>query len=334
MRLQIMHRLLSVIHFHRWPFWLLPILLGAIMLYLGHLFGALAPPTDSNSQRVFNGALAMPIIVVYGWIAVLVMKNRAIHCLTIYTQDCEAQSNSVDFSSDMKVMLRRNLTWSIGIGVSLTCLYLYAENEFASELGSPLFLMNVYAVPFWAIICLTFLQLTFITHYVIKHFLVAEKINLFGIAKLLPVSDLVITNTVISAFLLALIPLFWIGRTVPALDKLLVVFMFALLTCFLFWPVFKVQKIISHKKQLSISRINQSFQALFNGKIGDTRRLTDDAQRLRRLSSLISAKQEIAAASEWPIDLPQSVKGILLSLSIPLSWAAGSIVEGFIARFF
>jgi hypothetical protein len=41
---------------------------------------------------------------------------------------------------------------------------------------------------------------------VIKHFLDNEKIDLFGIEKRLPISDLVITNSILSTFGLALIP--------------------------------------------------------------------------------------------------------------------------------
>jgi hypothetical protein len=32
--------------------------------------------------------------------------------------------------------------------------------------------------------------------------------------------------------------------------------------------------------------------------------------------------------------LPQSIKGLLISLSIPMSWAAGAFVESFISNFF
>jgi hypothetical protein len=169
---------------------------------------------------------------------------------------------------------------------------------------------------------------------VIKHFLDNEKIDLFGIEKRLPISDLVITNSILSTFGLALIPLFWMGRTVPVIDKVIVVIVFILLSSYLFWPVLKVQKIISRKKRLAINRINIKLRSLFETKQGESRRITDDAQRLRKLSSLISAKQEISSATVWPIDLPQSIKGILICLSIPLSWAAGSLVESFISTFF
>ncbi len=316
------------------PFWLLPVFTGFVMLMLCHMTGAFVQPKNDTALRIFNGALAMPIFVVYSWIAVLVMKRRAIWCLKKFTQISSHQFVYVNFVQDIENRLKKNIRWSIVLGILFTCFYLYYEALIAIDLSPSLFLMNIYALFFWTFNSLILLQLFFLTQYVIKHFLSNEKVDLFGIKKMSPISDLVITNTIISTFGLALIPLFWIGRTVPLIDKVLVAIVFMLLSGYLFWPVLKVQKIISTKKRLSISRINMKFQTLFETKLGNSRRLTDDAQRLRKLSSLISAKQEISAASEWPIDLPQSIKGILISLSIPLSWAAGSIVESFISKFF
>jgi hypothetical protein len=315
-------------------FWVLPTFTGFVMLLLSYLTGAFSPPKDDAALRIFNGALAMPTFVVYAWIAVLVMKRRAIACLNLFTQTSAQHLTHVDFEQDIEVRLKKNIGWSVILSVLFTCLYLYYEDLIATQLSPALFLMNVYALFFWIFISLILLQLFFITQYVIKHFLGNEQIDLFGIKKLLPISDLVITNTILSTFGLALIPLFWIGRTIPTIDKIIVAAVFILMSGYLFWPVFKVQSIISRKKRLAIKRINIKFQSLFAAKLGGARRLTDDAQRLRKLSSLISAKQEISAASEWPIDLPQSIKGLLISLSIPMSWAAGAFVESFISNFF
>tara|TARA_R110002167_G_scaffold39550_3_gene122093 strand:+ start:1252 stop:2256 length:1005 start_codon:yes stop_codon:yes gene_type:complete len=316
------------------PFWTIPVVTGGVMLMFCYLTGAFAPPNGEASLRIFNGALAMPIFVVYVWIAVLVMKRRAIACLNQFTQNSAHDLTYVNFEQDIESRLKKNIIWSIALSILFTCTYLYHEDLIATDLSPALFLLNIYTLLFWFFNSLVLLQLFFITQYVIKHFLDNEKIDLFGIQKLLPISDLVITNTIISTFGLALIPLFWIGRTVPTIDKIIVTAVFILMSGYLFWPVLKVQKIISRKKRLAIMRINTKFQTLFESKLGVSRRLTDDAQRLRKLSSLISAKQEISVASEWPIDLPQSIKGVLISMSIPLSWVAGSFVESFISKFF
>lgn len=316
------------------PFWGLPTLAGLILLLLSFGSGAFAPPKDAAALRLFNAAFTMPIFVVWAWVSVLVMKRRAIGCLNRFTQTSAHLLEQVNFEQDIERRLKVNIIWSLVIGVLFSFFYLYFEDLFATNLNTPLFLLNVYTLFFWTFNSLVLLQLFFITHYVIKHFLGNEKIDIFGIKKLLPISDLVITNTIISTLGLALIPLFWIDRIVPVVDKIIVTLVFVLLSSYLFWPVLKVQRIISRKKRLSIKRINIKFQNLFEAKLGESRRLTDDAQRLRKLSSLISAKQEISAASEWPIDFPQSIKGVLISLSIPLSWAAGSLVESFISKLF
>lgn len=100
-----------------------------------------------------------------------------------FTQSGTCDVTHVDFEQDIEVRLRKNIGWSIVLGAMFTCSYLYSEDLFATNFDHILFQMNIYALLFW-------------------------------IKKLLPISDLIVTNTVLSTFGLALIPLFWIGRTV------------------------------------------------------------------------------------------------------------------------
>jgi hypothetical protein len=178
---------------------------------------------------------------------------------------------------------------------------------------------------------LLILQLIFITRLVIKHFLDKERIGIFGNKKLLPISDLVISNTVMTVFFFALFPVFWINKDIPIIDKALIIVVLIAIVSLLFRPVIKVQKSIALQKQQALERINNSMLVIFDHRQINMRRLTDDPERLRRLSSLVALKQEVSKASEWPIDLPQSIKGVLVAISIPLSWAIGSLIETFIS---
>ena len=88
------------------------------------------------------------------------------------------------------------------------------------------------------------------------------------------------------------------------------------------------------KKYLAIDRINSAIHHLMvSNHVSIRSDVLLRSELIRELASLISAKREIHASSEWPIDLPQGIKGILIGMSIPLSWAAGSMVESFISRF-
>lgn len=150
----------------------------------------------------------------------------------------------------------------------------------------------------------------------VGNFLDRDSLDLFSIKQLQPISDLVIYNTA------------------PLLDLGLVALCFILFALYLFLPVFKVQRIIASKKHLAIDRIYSAIHHLMiSNHVSVRRDVLLRSELIRELASLISAKREIYASSEWPIDLPQGLKGILLAMSIPLSWAAGSMVESFISRF-
>lgn len=311
-----------------------PFLLSFTVILLAYTLGAfsLERLTQEGGQREFNAAFAIPIMTLYFWLAVQITKKRAIDCLTQFSSQNEQDAHHLDYGHAIHIQYRKNLVISIIIGSISTLLYLISEDLIAFDLDKVQVLLNVTAAPFWVFACLLVLQLIFITHFTIKHFLGHDKIDLFGIKKLMPVSEMVITNTLVSAFGLSLIPLFWIGKTIPTIDKAIVGCVFILMCCYLFWPVIRVQQVIANKKRLAIDRINRSFEHLYDDNLQGKRRLTDDPKRLRKLSALISAKQEIAEASEWPFSLPQSMKGMLLLFSLPGSWAAASFVETLISK--
>lgn len=289
-------------------------------------------PEKLPSLRERNAVFAMPIFTVYLWLANQYLESRTLICTSQFIR--KNQLLLKPRAAAMMVKSRSSINIKIAslVGTVVAFGYMYFEGLLAYDLRPLLLFLNMLAVPFWIMSVFLTLQLIFITRFVIKHFLSAKSIDLFGIKKLSSISDLVITNTVISALCLALIPLFWLGKPIPPADKYIVAGFFVMLCWFLFWPVLSVQQTISSKKSMAIERINESVKALFDSKTKSDRRLTDNPERLRQLSALISAKQEIANASEWPINLPQSLKGLFFALSIPLSWVAGSLIETFISK--
>lgn len=316
------------------PFWVLPSICMLTTIFLAYMLGAFSSERINLhlGPRQFNASFAIPILTFYFWLAIQITKESAKNCLTKFSEQNVKISNGKNYFHEIEIKYRKNFSLSFILGTLITIIYLTVEDLLALDFDGLNLFLNIIAVPFWSFACLLFLQLLFITHFTIRHFLGYDKIDLFGIKKLMPVSEMVITNSIISAFGLALIPLFWIGKTIPNIDKIIVVLVFIIISCYLFWPILRVQHVISNKKRLAINRINSSFEHLFDDNMQGERRLTDDPARLRKLSALISTKQEIATASEWPITLPQSLKGMLLLTSIPLSWAAASMVETLISK--
>ena len=152
---------------------------GFIMLLSCYLTGAFAPPQNEAELRIFNASLAFPIFVVYGWVAVLVMKGRAVMCLNQFAQTNAHHLTNDNFEKGIQSRLKKNIVWSIALGILFTCSYLYHEDLIATNLSSTLMLMNLYSLLFWTFNSLVLLQLFFITQYVIKHFLVSRSRHFF-----------------------------------------------------------------------------------------------------------------------------------------------------------
>ncbi|WP_395343168.1 hypothetical protein PN836_002790 [Ningiella sp. W23] len=296
---------------------------------------------DSISRdfiRERNAAIGMPLVTVYAIICNYYLFTRARTCLFSFLNHNHVAKTQkwVIYTIARKTWLNLKISFVFGLGVTLT--YLYAEGllvtDALSESPSIIVFLNVSAVPFWSFSVLLVLQLIFITRFVIKHFLEKEKIGMFGSKKLQPISDLVISNVVITAFFIALFPLFWMGKEIPNIDKVITLFVFVALSLFLLRPVMKVHNFIATQKSQSIERINKAIFVAFAERQDKKRRLTDNPERLSQLSSLINLKHEINSVSSWPIDLPQGIKGIAVASTIPLSWAIGSIIESLISQFF
>lgn len=309
------------------------VIIVAIVYYLGMVFFAgylgVFEPTDNYRER--NAAIGMPLLTAYSFVCNYYLIARARFCLFEFLKRNKLVRREKWVLNKLARQSWTNFKIALALGCAITFSYLYTEDLLALNLDPLIFFLNVSAIPFWSSCLWLFLQLIFVTRLIIKHFLDKERIGIFGNKKLLPLSDLVISNAVITVFFFALLPVFWINKDIPIIDKMLILLVLVVMISLLFKPVFTVHQRIAHQKNQSLERINTSIFNIFEHRQLNMRRLTDDPERLRRLSSLVALKQEVSSASEWPIDLPQSIRGVLVALSIPISWAIGSLVETLIA---
>ncbi|WP_414830497.1 hypothetical protein [Alteromonas sp. H39] len=306
--------------------------ISLVMMFIAFLLGAFDPATltQSDGLRMRNGAIALPLMSGFMLFSHYHLNQRWRACLQLFLKRNKVSMSPAEMESHLDRGVRNGKRAAVIFSLVMTSVYLLSENLLRADSGALELYLCFIAFFFWGLIFLVIYELIFITQFVLKHFLNTRLIDLFGIEKLSHLSDLVITNAIISAIGLCLVPLFWLGRDVPWVDRIIVATVFIVLVCFLFWPVTRIQSVISNKKDMAVSRINDAIKTLFNDNSQRQRRLTDDPERLRRLSALINAKQEITAVSEWPVDIPQGIKSSLILLSIPASWAIGAVVENII----
>lgn len=323
---------MMTVSFHRARHPAMSIGVSLFILVIAMTFGAFEPATlnQTNGLRMRNGAVAMPVMIGFLLFSHFHLNQRWRACLRSFLRRNKVSMSAPQMEQALEQGVNRGKRWAGVFSLVVTSAYLLTENLLRANSSALELFLCVVAFFFWALVFLVIFELIFITQFVLRHFLNTRLIDLFGIEKLIHLSDLVITNAIISAIGLCLVPLFWLGREIPWIDRIIVAVIFVVLMWFLFWPITRIQSVISHKKEMAVSRINDSIKALFNENSASQRRLTDNPERLRRLSALINAKQEITSVSEWPVDIPQGIKTSLIVLSIPASWAVGAVVENLI----
>ncbi|MCC2618264.1 hypothetical protein LJ739_18550 [Aestuariibacter halophilus] len=300
-------------------------LIGGLLLNVW--LGNLSTDTQARFSRDFNAALAFPIITAFCWWSIGHLRQVAYQKLYQVTINLQQPHRFATFSQHLHVVLRRCRWLGLGSGTVIAFTYMWVEGLLNLSGFHRQFVLNLMAWVFWMMALWLICHIILVTSLVIRRFLSARDIDLFSVGKLQPVSDLVLVHVSHTLGVLILVPLFWLGKDIPWTDVVITTGLITLLVLYVFWPVINVHQLIGIKKRQAVQRLNQSIRDLFAHSQPGKGRLTDDRERLRELSSLISAKAELNNQSEWPINLPQGIRTLLISIAVPLSWAAGSMVE-------
>lgn len=313
------------------PYWVFPSLYTLVCLLLNYFAGSLDFPATNilREQRDFNAALGMPVVTGYLWLTVRLLHQHAAKSLVNYLL---SQHRLADFSihrQRLETRLQKHVLLAATLSVSVTLIYLTTENLLALDLELHVLLLNLMAVPFWFFIWLFVFQITFITLYVIRHFVGKTQFDLYELRKLKPISDLVLTNTVFAIAVLAITPVFWYRVPVPVIDIIILAFLMGALISYVFWPVLKMRFMMKRQKQVVIENLNNQMQLLFDNSAVEP--LLEDDVRLRKLELLQNQKEEVFSLSEWPLDLPQVIKVITVSTLLPLSWLLLAAMENMFA---
>ena len=183
------------------------------------------------------------------------------------------------------------------------------------------------AIYFWVAVIFLVTSLVRFTALLTRFATRDLRIELFHIEELVPLADAVLWNTISISAALALSPIFWMGRAVPALDISLVVVVLASTLYMLFFPIFQVRHIVSRRKQLALGRIRDALKSATHSDELLKRRLTDSPERLEEINNLVGVREEITRTKEWPISLPVGIRVVLVVLIPPISWIGASLVD-------
>lgn len=221
---------------------------------------------------------------------------------------------------------------SISILISFTYLYsegLFFINDTTKDTSSYRFILLIQAIPFWISILYFITSLVLI--YRLTHSYLAKywRVRLFEIEVMIPICNMVVTNFLVSALLIAVYPLNTLFVTLPDTDQKGLLLFSCLAAGLLFYPIILVQQAIKKRKEQTLFRINHSLNNQLDQPTAKQvrRRLVDDDVRLQFIADLLVVRKEVHRAPMWPMNTPFTLKmGLILMLPLA-SWIGAGVIS-------
>ena len=292
--------------------WMLPLLFVLACFTVCYLAGSLDYRSiiDERSQRDFNAALGMPLIIGYLWLALRILHRRSGKRIA----DFLVQTNQLSqYSLHMKVLeekLVRHVILAATLAIAITLVYLISEDLLAFNQPFSVLLLNIIAVPFWFFLFLFLMQSASFTRYLYKRLLLPNIHQHFSYCK--PICDLGISNVIFSLFLLLLMPVFWIGKSVPLIDGLILSATIAFMIVLLFMPVFKSVYLMRKLRNQSIQQIEAQLASLIMERKNNPG--ADSGELLHKLNQQL---EDLRQHRCWPKDGLVNTKVFIMSTGLP-----------------
>ena len=304
----------------------------ALNVGCGHIFmpNALTTP---EQYRFLGGALALPLIsgLCVFFLPILTRKAQSSIIRSARLSASSMRHARVYAHQVSQVpLLSARLAFFAGSILAIT--YLAWEGLlYSSSLGMldnlrilPLTLQAVY---FWIALVLFLLSLVRITLLLTQFATRDLRIELFHVDELVPLADSVLWNVLAVSAGVAMAPIFWLGRPIPALDIILVMTVMLVIMYLLLFPILRVKRIVSAKKELALRRVSDALKSATRSEDETKRRLTDSSKRMEDINNLVGVRRELKETKEWPITLPVGTRLVLLVLTPLASMVGAALVE-------
>ncbi|WP_414829135.1 hypothetical protein [Alteromonas sp. H39] len=300
--------------------WLLPLCYTIAILLISYFAGALNYPDDGNirAQRDFNAALGMPVVTGYLWFAIRSLHRRTASTIVDFLSLVNRLSDYDYYRALISRKLSEQVLLAASIALLVTIIYLSTEGLLALDLNIRVLLLNMLAVPFWFFIWLYLMQVTSTTLLICNNFVFNEKVSLENVRIFKPISDFAINNLVQAIIGLSIVPVFWFGKEIPAIDVFICVLFSGGIFLYVLWPAFRVNQIVADAKKNKILFYESKMQEIYESK-----RLVIPEERsalLTQLNRYQDKIDELAAVSLWPVDDIQLFKIGCASLLVGISW--------------
>ncbi|GGF64360.1 hypothetical protein [Alteromonas lipolytica] len=292
--------------------WLLPLLFVLGCFAANYMAGTLdyRNIVDERSQRDFNAALGMPLVIGFLWLALRILHRRSGQLIADFLVQINQLSQYENHMRALEMKLVRHVVVSASLAISITIGYLSIENLLALDQEIAIVLLNAIAVPFWFFLFLFVMQSASFTRYLYKRLVLPNIEHHFCECK--PICDLGCSNVIFSTFMFLLMPLFWLGKEIPVIDILMLFVVMVFMFSVLFLPVFKTLHLMRrHRIRSIISTETEIADLIVNKSDGDS---TLVAQELNRLNQQL---EDLRQHHCWPKDVTANTKVFAISTGLP-----------------
>lgn len=152
-------------------------------------------------------------------------------------------------------------------------------------------------------------------------------VSLLNTRKLLPFARVSISSSLAIIGALALFPLIGLEGGMDLVESLpgAIATSVPLIAIFII-PVWPLRRRLVAMKQQQLAMLSEQIETCLDVP-GD---ITQNAEALERLASLLTYKREITDVSTWPIDLGNATRFSLYLILVPLTWVAAALIENLV----
>lgn len=293
---------------------LLPFLFVLACLFANFWAGSLdiRNVLDERSQRDFNAALGMPVMIGYLWLTLRILHRRAAQRIGNFLVSVNRVYEYTLHMKNLEKKLVRHVVLAATFAISVTVIYLVSENLLALDQKRSVLLLNAMAVPFWFFLCLFLMQSASFTRYLYRRLVVPNVTINNNFCDCKQLCDLGISNVVFCLMMMLFIPVFWLGKPVPVIDLLILLIMIAFLVLVLFFPVVKTILLIRKHRGNCIDSVEADIAELMSAGTANP-----DKNLPVELNQLNQQLENLKQYKCWPQSFAQDIQVLMLSVSFP-----------------
>ena len=302
--------------------WAYPLFLVLILLLIHNLTGALTLPIlDANHQRDFNTALGTTLLSGFFWLTIRNVHKNAASTLIAALVSLEKLSQFNYHRGLLGRQFARHLMWSTSIGVIMPIAYLLSEG-LVTRIDEPEVLVIVLtSIPFWLLLTLFILQVFSNTHYLQKLASTEHSDAVKELYLLREIFNMALSNTLIAVSGFALTPIFWINKSVPFFDIVVLTVYAIFISAYLFLPM-----IIVAKRMRTVANIvMKDYESEITQLIRQQANSAVKSSLSKEIESIETNKETLRRV----LSKPQKLRLLMCMMPLPVSWLAFLFVESF-----